>query len=454
MPAFASNIVRSELQSDQQSVTQGATPSHRRRPINVLFIHRDADVVDACQEELKKARFGVSSELVLTIAQCTEQLRSQRYDVVIAEYPSPNWKVSQALQLLRQTVQDVPLLFVTTAIASEPIAELTAHGAFDYVEREHLAQLPMAVRRVLNEQKLRVELEEAGKALRHSQSLYRALVDNPAYGICRCDAEGKFLDVNQALLTMLGYETKEELLAANRASEIVLDLGHGAPSAECPPESVRIEPVEIEWKRKNGTTLKARLSGRGAFDEHGDFDGYEIIAVDITEQRALEEQLRHQAFSDSLTGLANHRRLFDVLQGEIGRTKRTEREFSLLLLDLDGLKEINDRFGHLAGNRALCRLAQILADCCRSVDTAARQGGDEFALVLPETGVAAAALVARRICDLLTKDAEEPALSVSIGVASYPKDADSIGTLLYAADRALYAMKDKRSAAARAGQVT
>jgi two-component system cell cycle response regulator len=119
-------------------------------------------------------------------------------------------------------------------------------------------------------------------------------------------------------------------------------------------------------------------------------------------------------------------------------------------LDLDGLKEINDRFGHLVGNRALCRLAQILADCCRSVDTAARQGGDEFALVLPETGAAAATLVAGRICDLLAKDAEEPALSVSVGIASYPKDAESIGTLLYAADRALYAMKGKQLGFAQA----
>jgi diguanylate cyclase (GGDEF)-like protein/PAS domain S-box-containing protein len=405
-------------------------------------------------EELKKARFTVSADLVLTLTQCTQQLRSQTYDVVVAEYPSPNWKGSQALQLLHQTVQEIPLLFVTTAVGGVYIAELTAHGAFDYVEQEHIAQLPMAVRRAVNERKLRVELEVAGKALRHSQSLYRALVDNPAYGICRCDAEGRFLDVNQALLTMLGHETKEELLAANRASKIVLELGHGAPLAGRSPESVRIEPVEIEWKRKNGTTLKARLSGRGVFDEHGDFDGYEIIAVDITEQRALEEQLRHQAFSDSLTGLANHRRLFDVLQAEICRTKRTEREFSLLLLDLDGLKVINDRFGHLAGDRALCRLAQTLADCCRSIDTAARQGGDEFALVLPETGAAAATLVARRICELLAKDAEEPALSVSVGVASYPKDADTIGTLLYAADKALYAMKDERSRAARAGQVS
>jgi diguanylate cyclase (GGDEF)-like protein len=78
------------------------------------------------------------------------------------------------------------------------------------------------------------------------------------------------------------------------------------------------------------------------------------------------------------------------------------------------------------------------------VDTAARRGGDEFALVLPETGPTAAALVGQRICDLLAKDTEKPPLSVSVGVAGYPQDADTIGTLLYAADRALYAMKAKK----------
>jgi|SRR5271154_1428370 len=448
-----SNMAQSELQSDPANFRREGRAAHRRRAIRVLFVHRDADVVDNCVQELKKARFQVCAEVVLSLGHCAQQLRCQTYDLVVAEYPSPSWKGSQALQLLHQTVQEIPLLFVTTAMGNESIAELTAHGAFDYVERQHLAQLPMAVRRVLNEKKLRAELEQAGRALRHSQSLYRALVENPAYGICRCDTEGFFVDANQALLTMLGYQNKEELQAANRASEIVLDLGLASRGLGSSPEQVHIEPVELEWKRKNGTKLKARLSGRGVFDERGGFLGYEIIAVDITEQRALEEHLRRQALSDSLTGLANHRRLFEVLHAEISRSKRTEREFSLLLLDLDGLKEINDRLGHLAGNRALCRLAQILGDCCRSVDTAARQGGDEFALVLPETGMRAASLVARRICDLLARDAEEPALTVSVGVASYPNDADTIGTLLYAADRALYAMKDMQTKAARAGRV-
>jgi diguanylate cyclase (GGDEF)-like protein/PAS domain S-box-containing protein len=449
---FAARLSPLEVQSERGSVRAESTPFHRHRPLRVLFVHRDADSIDRCLQELKKGQFTVSSDFVLNLAQCTEQLRVQSYDVIVVEYPSPSCKGPQALQLVRQALQEICLVFLTTGVGSQSIAELAAQGTFEHVEREHIAQLPMAVRRALNNRDLRKELEQARRALQHSQSLYRALVDNPAYGIYRCNAEGKVLDVNQALVTMLGYESKEQLLAVNQGSEIIPILCDGLRFALGSSETKRIEPVEIEWKRKDGTTLKARLSGRGFYDDHGNFAGHEIIAVDVTEQRTLEDQLRHQASSDSLTGLANHRRLFEVLHAEICRSQRTGREFSLLLLDLDGLKKINDRFGHLAGDRALCRLGHILRDCCRSIDTAARHGGDEFAVVLPETGVAAATLVVRRICELLERDAEAPALSVSVGIASFPREADTIGTLLYAADRALYVMKEKRPGAARAVQ--
>jgi diguanylate cyclase (GGDEF)-like protein/PAS domain S-box-containing protein len=423
---------------------------HRCRPLRVLFVHRDSTAIDSCLQELKKGQFIVTSDSVSGLAHCARHRGAPSHDVIVVEYPNPSIKGSQALQLFLQTVEQSALVFLTTGSANGSVAELAAHGPFECVERQHIAQLPMAVRRALKGKRLRSELEEAEKALRHSRSVYRALVDNPSYGICRCDAEGNFLEVNRTLVTMLGYDSKEELLAANRASRIVLGLGHGRALAGLFQESVPVQPVEREWTRKDGTILKARLSGRDAFDEHGNFNGCEIIVVDITEQRYLEEQLRHQAFSDSLTGLANHRRLFDVLQSEICRSQRTGREFALLLLDLDGLKDINDNLGHLAGNRALCRLAQILKDCCRATDTAARHGGDEFAIVLPETGVASASLVTRRICELLAKEAEAPALSVSVGIATYPREADSIGTLLYAADRALYAMKSQKPRALRA----
>ncbi len=434
-------LAQNEFRSDLWKLDAERPPAHRHRSIRVLFLHCQAESIRAYLEELEKGQFETVSDTVSDLDACKELLLTHPYDVILAEYPSPLFEKSQLWQLLHQAQRDIPIVLLTDSVVTESVEDLNVRGTIEYVARENIAQLPMTVRRALNERNLRTELEEAERALRHSQSLYRALADNPVHGICRSDASGILIDVNQTLVKMLGYDDKEELLAASGALKIVLDLGNGGPLPESSDLSTRIEPVETEWKRKDGTLLKVRLSGLDAFDEQGHFNGCEIIVDDITDQRALEELLRHQASSDPLTGLANHRHLFEVLQNELYRSKRTGREFSILLLDLDGLKKINDQFGHLAGNRALCRLGQILRDCCRSIDTAARHGGDEFAVVLPETGIAAATLVARRICEILEKEAEEPALSVSLGIAGYPREADSIGTLLYAADRALYAMK-------------
>jgi len=187
--------------------------------------------------------------------------------------------------------------------------------------------------------------------------------------------------------------------------------------------------------------MKVRLSGRQALKADGAPEGCEIIAEDVTAQRALEDHLRHLAATDPLTGLANYRKLTDALGSELRRSNRSGRSFAVLLFDLDGLKQINDRHGHLAGSRALCRLAEILRFCCRSIDTAARYGGDEFAIVLPETTAKDADLVARRICECLINDLEEPRLSVSVGMAVYPADGKTTEALLHNADMQLYKMK-------------
>ncbi|MGC1583090.1 MAG: GGDEF domain-containing protein, partial [Candidatus Acidiferrales bacterium] len=112
----------------------------------------------------------------------------------------------------------------------------------------------------------------------------------------------------------------------------------------------------------------------------------------------------------------------------------------------------NDNHGHLTGNRALCRLADIFRFCCRSIDTPARYGGDEFAIILPETGATEADAVKRRICERLSNDREKPLLSVSVGSAVYPENGTTVETLLSAADKSLYAMKAESSKADHGGQ--
>ena len=105
------------------------------------------------------------------------------------------------------------------------------------------------------------------------------------------------------------------------------------------------------------------------------------------------------------------------------------------------MKTINDQHGHLVGSRALCRLASVLRIHSRAMDTAARYGGDEFALVLPEAGAEAATAVGRRVCERLARDGEFPQITVSVGAAVYPQDGETIEELFAAADRALYGMK-------------
>ena len=167
------------------------------------------------------------------------------------------------------------------------------------------------------------------------------------------------------------------------------------------------------------------------------------LAVVVSERRHVEEQLRRLAVSDPLTGLANYRQLIEVLEGEISRSQRSGRSFAILFLDLDGLKKINDRHGHLVGSRALCRLADAMRASSRVIDTGVRYGGDEFALILPETTEAAAWQVATRITERLAADREPPRLSVSAGVAVYPRDGDTVEVLLGVADRLLYEAKSR-----------
>jgi diguanylate cyclase (GGDEF)-like protein len=178
-----------------------------------------------------------------------------------------------------------------------------------------------------------------------------------------------------------------------------------------------------------------------------------VLGGTLLDNAQLFDQVSRMAASDSLTGLANHRRLLEVLETEIQRSRRTGRSFAVLLFDLDGLKRINDRYGHLTGSRAIKRLGAALRVSSRTIDTPARYGGDEFALILPESGEQEARLAATRICDQLARDGQEPEISVSVGLAVYPTDGTTIEKILGAADKELYQMKGRGHKKVRIGNV-
>jgi diguanylate cyclase (GGDEF)-like protein/PAS domain S-box-containing protein len=266
---------------------------------------------------------------------------------------------------------------------------------------------------------------------------FRALAEAMASAIFI--SHGKRLHyVNVAAEILTGY-AREELLSMSFWDLVHPDCRELVSSREGVRER-DAEPYEIKILTKNGGERWLDISTAAI-----EFDGTQaslVSAFDVTKRKHAEENVQLLAVTDPLTGLGNYRRLVEALDAEIKRTGRTGRSFAVLLLDLDQLKKINDGYGHLIGSEALCRLADVLRVFCREIDTAARYGGDEFAVILPETTTAAARLVASRIRSQLATDRLQPPISVSIGVAVYPQDGKTIDAIIHTADCELYGMKN------------
>jgi diguanylate cyclase len=203
--------------------------------------------------------------------------------------------------------------------------------------------------------------------------------------------------------------------------------------------------------RRQIGVLSAHRGQVNAFS-YADLDLLTVVARYLTgaiEVARLHEKLKDLAATDALTGLANRRSFLDRLVAEIARTRRSGRHMSVVLVDLDGFKAVNDIHGHAKGDETLMRVAETLTRSVRASDLAARFGGDEFVLMLPETTVEQAEEVLSRF-DLREfpmpgKPGGSAYLTYSWGSAAFPQDGDDPDQLLAVADGRLYAMKKERA---------
>ncbi|MGB9150152.1 MAG: EAL domain-containing protein, partial [Burkholderiales bacterium] len=323
-------------------------------------------------------------------------------------------------------------------------------------------ELLKTVENALHQRYLKRQLGYMHQKLDKSEKWHRYLVDNSPDVIYTLDSEGRFTYINQRVKTLLGY-SKEELI--NRHYTMLIhpnDLEqakYAFNDKRTGPRSTHNDELRLLCKPEADSSLQSEpphitveLNAMGIYDtpeptELSKFFGTYGVAKDISERKQAEEMIYHQAYHDMLTGLPNRLLFKDHLILGIAQAKRNRRKLAVMFLDLDRFKVINDTMGHVVGDQLLQSVAMRLAKCVREGDTLARQGGDEFTLLLPQIDDPKdAANAAVKLLETLNRPfrvgGQDHYFSASIGIAIYPDDGDSVDTLVKNADIAMYHVKE------------
>jgi diguanylate cyclase (GGDEF)-like protein/PAS domain S-box-containing protein len=272
------------------------------------------------------------------------------------------------------------------------------------------------------------------------------LFDSTHDAVVVTDTAGTIVDANPAYCDMSGFSLSE-LLGQN--PRIAKSGRHTATFYQEMWGSLATAghwQGEVWDRRKSGELFLKWLSITAIRDVEGRVQGYVGIASDITKRRSDEAELERLAHYDPLTGLANRVLLRDRVTQAIGQARRQSRRLALLMLDLDGFRDVNNALGHAAGDQLLVEAARRITASLRTTDTAARVGGDEFVVLLPEIttseGVAVVAgNILRAVKQTCLLDQRQVAVSASIGIAVFPDDGEDLEALLACADAALYHVK-------------
>ncbi|PYF83383.1 diguanylate cyclase with PAS/PAC sensor [Marinomonas alcarazii] len=261
--------------------------------------------------------------------------------------------------------------------------------------------------------------------------------------VCIVDRNGYFVFVSAAFEAMFGY-SPEEVIGTPMVRMVypadkvkTLDTVDTIISGEIQPR------FENRWVRKNGDVVNVLWSARWS-EEH---QVRIAVAHDITERKKMEAQLLYAAGHDDLTGLPNRTLLLDRLQSSLSLAERERVGLSVLFIDVDGFKEVNDACGHAVGDLLLQQIAKRLGDCVRQSDTVGRLGGDEFLIILnkahsDDAMLSVAEKVRAELANEFDIDGVVVNVSASIGIARFPENGKQPLDLVQYADQAMYKAKN------------
>ena len=458
-----------------------------------LVVDDDPEIAQLVVQSLE--RVGYVVDQAASAREAVRRFEQSRPDVLISDWQMPDFNGIELAARLKKIDPNLAVILMTGFGDTALVVEAFHSGRINYYLSKpfKINELFEVVAAAVRERKLTLsdiefrsrledeirqatsQLEKKNELLQHKQaeleSLYQQLrarqseleetnnylenlLESSVDGIVTADEDETIDFFSRGAEAMFGYKAAE--LTGQPLRRLFppesLDLRRLRKQLSKQP---RIKHFETELLRQNGQKLVSDLSAARLRHVKGDY-GTLLIIKDIAEQKRLEEELRSSnktlerlSLTDGLTNLYNHRHFQSCLADEFQRTQRFRSHLSLIMLDLDDFKLVNDDYGHQVGDQVLILVSDLIRQCIREVDTPARYGGEEFAIVLPQTGVDSAIHVAERIKEAIEKSPRfqniQPGLRVtaSLGLAGYPDPRiTSQQDLIRLADRALYRAKN------------
>lgn len=404
----------------------------------VLMVDDDPELLELGRLQIEAAGFkfiGLSeAETLLQV------FHVQQPDIILMDVELPGVSGIHIIEKLRQLpdANNCKLIYISAHDDKEYINRAFAVGADDYILK------PVNWLILIN----RLQQMAHDIARQKRINILASTFQNASEGMIITDAQAKIIEVNEAFTRITGLNQDE----VNGQTPAVLSSGHHDQKFyQTMWQTLLAEghwSGEIWNKRKSGEVFPEWLSINAVYGRGGRISNYIGVFTDISHIKENEAQLMKQANQDSLTGLPNRLLLFDRLQQDINRTYRDNTGIAILFIDLDGFKDINDHYGHDAGDQVLIELAQRYQSLLRREDTVARFGGDEFVVLVGNLKSSQEAeIIAEKILSETQKPIEmenyEVRVGCSIGIASEFEALEDAELLIRHADEAMY--KAKRS---------
>jgi diguanylate cyclase (GGDEF)-like protein/PAS domain S-box-containing protein len=438
----------------------GAAPFDADMQPRLLLVDDEPRLLDSLYQLLQNRGYHLVT--ASSGGEAIGHLSKMHFDLVLLDLRLPDIGGHEIMDFINAKGIDADVIVMSGEVGIDAAIGALKRGAYDYLRKPYSREeLLKTVANALGQRNLKLENQRIAKQLENSEKLYRYLVDSSPDIIYTLNHEGRFTFLNDRASQLLGY-TREELIGKHYSLVVHEEDQERARYVfnERRSDDRASRNVELRLKSRagngqertfNNTIMTIALNSIGMHVPDQDVKKHEFfgtygVARDITDRKRAEELISYQAYHDILTDLPNRILFKDRLGLALIQAKRKGTELAVMFIDLDRFKLVNDTLGHVKGDELLQQAALRLKECLRRGDTLARQGGDEFTIVLPELRDRRdASMVADKFLECLHQpfdlDGHPVHISASIGIAIYPGDGETIDELLRHADIAMYQVK-------------